>query len=322
MKFNYFFAFSLVLIGSVLSLNAQSWQPLSSEEPNNDVRTLAVDGSGNVYLGGSFTSIGSNTIEKLAKFNGSNWSAVGGGLPLSNTSVQDIESDASGNVYVANGYFEFGCFCLVYYIHKWNGTSWTLVGEVYDASISKIEVNAAGHIYAMGDFNSISGVSANKIAYFDGTNWQAMGAGIGTVGSMELLGNGDLYVANTTSAGGQSCSLAKWTGSAWTVLSTDNFNASVLSMEEGASGDLYVAGTFTMVGSLSANRVAKWNGTSWSALGTGLDGLCQALLFDNGNLYAGGTFTEAGGCPQASSPNGTAPLGRPWTQAYRALRPR
>lgn len=44
------------------------------------------------------------------------------------------------------------------------------------------------------------------------------------------------------------------------------------------------------------DNIAKWNGTSWSQLGNGLNGQVNALVFDNNNnLYAGGSFTTAGG---------------------------
>ena len=292
----YLSALLLTFSISITPLFSQNWQPLSSEELNDVVRSMAVDGAGNVYFGGSFTLAGSSPVDYLAKYNGSSWSDIGGGLPNSN-GIQDIAVDPAGNVYVSNGYFESGCFCLVYYIHKWNGTSWSLLGQVNNAFISQIEVNAMGHVYAMGDFNSISGVSASKIAYFNGTNWQALGTGIGSNGSMKLFSNGDLYVANTTSAGGQNGSLAKWNGSTWSVLSSDAFNSTVWDLEEGAGGDLYAAGNFTSIGSLSANRIAKWNGSAWSVLGAGLNNLCETILYDNGTLYAGGTFTEADGNP-------------------------
>src|SRR5208283_602532 len=81
-------------------------------------------------------------------------------------------------------------------------------------------------------------------------------------------------------------------------------------------GNLYAGGTFTTAGGTIANNVAQWNGSAWSALGSGLAGGgywgvepgigpevatgqnagVNALAFDtNGNLYAGGDFTVAGG---------------------------
>src|SRR2546428_224512 len=71
----------------------------------------------------------------------------------------------------------------------------------------------------------------------------------------------------------------------------------------GASGrDVSAGGYFTRAGGSAANYIAKWNGTSWSALGSGMGGLAAgylrsvyALAVSDSDLYAGGTFTTAGG---------------------------
>src|SRR5438874_1982489 len=61
---------------------------------------------------------------------------------------------------------------------------------------------------------------------------------------------------------------------------------------------VYVGGSFTQVGGVSANNVAKGDGTNWSALGAGLTGgslpEIHALAFAGEHLYAGGFFTQAG----------------------------
>ncbi len=59
--------------------------------------------------------------------------------------------------------------------------------------------------------------------------------------------------------------------------------------------DIYMAGDFTLLGDIAANRIVKWNGTTWSTLGTGLNGNVHALAVSGSNVYAGGEFTEAGG---------------------------
>ena len=61
------------------------------------------------------------------------------------------------------------------------------------------------------------------------------------------------------------------------------------------SGNIYIGGSFTAAGGLSASRVAMWNGSSWSTLGSGVNGNVNDLAFRNGKLYAVGTFTQAGG---------------------------
>lgn len=66
-------------------------------------------------------------------------------------------------------------------------------------------------------------------------------------------------------------------------------------------GELYAGGRFTIAGGIEANCIAKWDGTSWSPLGTGMSGEgigwpnVHSLAVMNGNLYAGGNFTIAGG---------------------------
>lgn len=62
------------------------------------------------------------------------------------------------------------------------------------------------------------------------------------------------------------------------------------------AGDLIVAGEFSMAGSVpGTGHIACWNGTTWSALGGGTNGTVNALTTDGTSLYAGGSFTLAGG---------------------------
>src|SRR6266496_903346 len=49
---------------------------------NDYVNAIVADRRGNVYIGGSFTSIGTVPATNIAKWNGTTWSPLGSGVPL------------------------------------------------------------------------------------------------------------------------------------------------------------------------------------------------------------------------------------------------
>jgi hypothetical protein len=81
--------------------------------------------------------------------------------------------------------------------------------------------------------------------------------------------------------------------------------------DDGSGPALYAGGDFTQAGGSPASNIAKWDGSSWSPLGSGLGAsefssaeARTLTVFDDGtgpSLYAGGSFTQAGGVPAASN---------------------
>ncbi|MBL7778650.1 MAG: T9SS type A sorting domain-containing protein [Chitinophagales bacterium] len=66
------------------------------------------------------------------------------------------------------------------------------------------------------------------------------------------------------------------------------------------SGIVYAGGSFShTTNGVACNNIAAWisgfAGWSWIALGTGVNGDVHTLLHNNGKLYVGGNFTQAGG---------------------------
>jgi hypothetical protein len=69
-------------------------------------------------------------------------------------------------------------------------------------------------------------------------------------------------------------------------------NNTVYALAADGSGNVYAGGDFTVIGTVTANRIAKWNGSVWSALGGGAQGTVNALAVSGTNLYVGGDFTS------------------------------
>ena len=69
------------------------------------VYSLAFDGSGNLYAGGSFTTTSNTVAYYIAKWDGSSWSTLGSGM---NSYVYALAVDGSGNLYAGGSFTTAG----------------------------------------------------------------------------------------------------------------------------------------------------------------------------------------------------------------------
>jgi hypothetical protein len=174
-----------------------------------------------------------------------------------------------------------------------------------DASVSGLASLPNGDVLAVGGFTTADGLPANNVARWNGANWSALGAGIdGPATCVAALPNGDLVVGgwfSTVVGGTPAPYIARWNGSAWSALGGGT-NRGVLCLQVLENGDLIAGGWFTQAGGQPANRVARWDGTSWSTIGNGSgggfnNGVASLAILPNGDLAAGGYFTQANGMP-------------------------
>mgnify|MGYP001363851805 CR=1 FL=1 len=281
---------------------------------NGTVFALAVhdDGSGpQIYAGGIFTTAGGVAANRIAKWDGSSWAALGSGM---NDIVRalTVYDDGGGPELYAGGNFTSAGGVAANRIAKWDGSSWAPLGSGLNNDVRALTVYDDGggpELYAGGDFTSAGGVAANRIAKWDGSSWAPLGSGLNndvralTVyddgGGPELYAGGDF-----TSAGGVAANrIAKWDGSSWAPLGSglNNDVRALTVYDDGGGPELYAGGDFTSAGGVAANRIAKWDGSSWAPLGSGVNGpgtVAALTVYDDGRgpeLYAGGVFGTAGG---------------------------
>lgn len=276
---------------------------------NGPVRAAVADGSGNVYIGGSFTAVGEVSAANIARWNGSAWSPLSSGI---SGTVYALAISGT-NLYAGGEFAWTGDYTIqLGAIAKWDGESWSALDSGMSGGLPTTVCALAvsgGDLYAGGAFTTAGGSGANWIAKWDGSSWSALGSGVvGTVYALAVLGNnvyagGGFMTAGTGSAAGR---IAKWNGSAWSMLGSgvDRYIGSSPSVRALAisGSDLYVGGFFTAAGGSAANCIAKWSGTAWGAIGSGLGGYypsVSALAISGTNLYAGGDFTTAGGSASA-----------------------
>lgn len=170
---------------------------------------------------------------------------------------------------------------------------------------------AKNELYCGGDFTMAGGVTNNRVAKWDGTNWSSLGTGMdGSVNALCYF-NGEIYAGGQFfMAGGNVCrNIAKWNGTNWVALAT-GFNSAVYSLAV-YNGELYAGGVFTGPGSGSGTikRLAKWTGSAWQQVGLGVDNSYIASMLQFGNdLFIGGQNLQVNGVNQGSviKWNGTA----------------
>ncbi|MBT7304751.1 MAG: hypothetical protein HN849_34790, partial [Victivallales bacterium] len=204
---------------------------------NNDVACIVYHG-GDMYVGGYFTAIQDTMANRIAKWDGSSWSALGTGL---NSKVAGIAFDGSGNLY-AGGTFTTAGGSPANRVAKWDGSSWSSLGTGLNSEVTALAFDADGDLYVGGQFSVAGGVSANRIAKWNGTAWSALGSGVGSgfVSALACDTSGTLYAGGQFSAidGVDVNNVAKWDDGSWSALGT-GLSTRVYALALDASGKLH-----------------------------------------------------------------------------------
>lgn len=247
---------------------------------SNVVRGL-IEFNGELIAGGYVDSVAGMPIKKVAKWNGSSWSAMGNDCPINTINCFAIHN---GELYAGGEGSGLTKVCVA----KWTGTNW--VGLDIEANNTDIWTLCSynGKLYAGGGFSSFNGVSAAGIVAWDGSTWSDIGTGLTAFNTIRALTvfNNKLYIggAFTTIGSVSANNVASWDGTSFAPLS-GGVNAGVQSLLP--YGDkLFVGGTYWMVDNVSANRAAYWDGLAWTVLGSDLGAGARTQQIYNNELYS------------------------------------
>lgn len=199
-------------------------------------------------------------------------------------------------------------------IALWDGVSWSALGSGV-GGVSLARVNALctqpnGDLIAGGNFTTAGGISASRIARWDGTAWSPLGAGLnGTVLALATLPNGDLVAAGefTTAGAVPAAGIARWNGTSWSTLGSSSGigTGPVRALTWAPNGSLVAGGDFTLVDQQASAYLARLTTTCAAAASpygagcAGSGGLEQ--LTATSLPWVGGTFhATATGLPSTS----------------------
>jgi hypothetical protein len=165
-------------------------------------------------------------------------------------------------------------------------------GTIYDLVV------IGGDLYAVGDFTTIGGVSAQCIARWDGNAWHDLGgvvfahSGLGGYAKVEtLIGTPDslVVVGLFNTVNGSPARLAVWDGASWT-----GHDSSLLQESKSLASD----GTNIYIAEYSNTGIVRWDGATFTQIGA-IGGVSNLGVFDliwyNGGLAASGHFYNVNG---------------------------
>jgi trimeric autotransporter adhesin len=282
--------------------NGVSWQPVidafEANGVNGQVRAIT-SSPGSVWFAGNLTAAGGVTgTTRIAKWDiGTHtWHKLGEGL--FGQFALDLEHAAGQLIAISNDLLGPRAF-------DFQNETWNTIPSPMPASIIDAHIANSGLVYARGNFSALAGPTAGSFAVWNGTAWEAVGAGASDARNFITGVGEDVYVGLLNlSDGGRTHGVGWWDGTEWKALGhglgstvnhppagTTPVHAMVRSGEH-----LYVAGTFRWAGTAAANGVARWNGSRWTPLG-GPDALIdfRALAPAAAGVIAGGLFTSIDG---------------------------
>ena len=259
------------------------WDPRFSLGTTGFVQAICIAG-GNVYVGGSFTSIGGVSAFNIAMWNGTTWTAMGN----SSTYISEVRAIAAmgGFIYVAGDNNSIGA----YYLIRWNGTAWSAMpGGGVNGWVRALVVSN-NNLYVGGHFTSAGGLPANRLAVFNGTSWAALGEGVsGYVSALAVNGN-NVYAGGNFDLAGNNITvnnIAVWNGAQWTAMgSGTDWEVGAVAVN---GSDVYIGGAFTTVDGNAIKGIARWNGTAWTNVGNKTGNVFHISVYNN-EVYATGYF--------------------------------
>jgi hypothetical protein len=225
---------------------------------NDSVRAIYAINASNVYIGGLFTSVNSDSnMAYLAKYNGTgtSFSRVISNSVLNNYILAMSALDPS-NVYIGGAFTNANIGIRISILNTHSNTFTPLTSQPTDVSLNNV------------------------------------------VAVISALNPSNVYIGGAfTNAGNVGTYVTRWDGTQFNRLGNDYFSggSQVLAIYALDENHVYIGGSFTQYGTnTNINRIAMWDGTNMIALGNGLAGADIRAIYalDENHVYIGGSSID------------------------------
>ena len=175
--------------GAQVSLNTQyitkynvsnaTFTGISPNTFNGPVYCMDYDPVNNVYyFGGSFTAVNGITCNRIVKWDGTTWSALGTGTD-NGTGVYSMMY-YNNNLYVGGDFTLVGGVSMIRFA-VWNTTTsstWSTLGQTSTGFNSTVQAISrfGSTIVAGGTFTNVNGTAVNYLVRYNGSAWVSMGS--------------------------------------------------------------------------------------------------------------------------------------------------
>ncbi|MEW5796429.1 MAG: DUF1565 domain-containing protein [Candidatus Zixiibacteriota bacterium] len=288
---------------------------------------------GKLITAGNFTTAGGMTVNHIAAWDGTSWSALGSGMndAVNALTVYNNELIACGDFTTADGNS-------VNHIAAWNGNSWSPLGAglsgaapaltvyngnliagnnmwLYGTDIASWDGTGWSIVYHepgyLGWWSTVCGLTvyqghlvasfvifqgsyfAGRAGIWDGSTWSILPGGGGPV--IEYDNKLILSTYFNDFMGYSAMGLFAWDGSDSTSILDEAFSQGIGCLEV-YENHLIAGGSLA---DTSLYDIAAWDGSTWTSLGSGVgSGVFaspMAMTVYDGKLVVGGNFTTAGG---------------------------
>jgi trimeric autotransporter adhesin len=305
------------VVGGVACLEEGAWVSYRANISNGGVKSL-VEANGTLYAGGQFWLDGIDSGGGVAKWNGTSWELVGGGLTNGGAEAYVEAIAVDGDKVYATGRFDGAAGLQVRAIAMFDGERWgdlnggleIWLGDPFGIATPgrALAVDDGGELYVGGALTVAGAQGAFRIASWDGAEWNtvddptALRLGVnGSVSSVKAAADGSVYVGGGflyLSGELQSLNAAHLVPAEgrWLPMGL-GLNGQVFAWAE-QGGSVFAGGQFNKSGTSTVKSIARWDGLTWRSVGGGTNGYITSLVTGpDDKLYAAGGFFDMGGAP-------------------------